>query len=68
MSDALLFRPDKGNGAPLFKVVDSTWIDWYRERGWFLLVDTAQIKSVEIDAVREADETRWNRLFRRRGD
>lgn len=72
MPDALLFRPGQGSGAPLFKVVASEWVEWYRskERGadgrWFLLADEDEIRSLEIEAVREADETRWNRLFKRR--
>ena len=64
MPDALLFRPGLGSGAPYFKVVAPEWIDWYRARGWFLLGDSRDVKAIEIEAVREADETRWNRLFR----
>jgi hypothetical protein len=65
MFDALLFRPGAGNDAPVFKVVASEWIGWYRKRGWFLLADAGQVRAAEIEAVRESDETRWNRLFTR---
>ena len=73
--DALLFKLSPLNCAPEWKVCSDDWIGFYKSRGWFLLVREAEVvaeaeaeRMRDIAETREADETKWNRLFKRRGD
>lgn len=62
--DALLFKlpPEEyGDLPPIFLVVASDRIRFWRQFGWNLLADERQIRWADIEAVRREDENRGNR-------
>ena len=70
--DALLFRLTAADGPPEWKVCADDWIDFYTDRGWFLLASEREVVNVEaddrsaIEQVRDEEVKRWGPPTRRR--
>jgi hypothetical protein len=71
--DALLFRLPADDAPPEWKVCADDWIDFYKDRGWFLLAREKTLaeedaRASEIETVRQEEEQKWNtpRLWRPR--
>jgi hypothetical protein len=58
--DALMFRIVDGklDGAPEFRTVEVTMINFFRWRGWFLLAREDEIRYADLHDTRRADENR----------
>ena len=58
-TDALMAKfSDYG---PQFKVCQAELIEFWRWRGWFLLIDARSVRFADVDETRQDDESRWRR-------
>ena len=55
-----MFRiPRKGDrGGPVFMTPPSKEINYWRWRGWILLIDEREVRRADLDDTRESDEHR----------
>lgn len=58
--DCLMFRiPAKGDKSkPVFITPPSDRINYWRWRGWILLIDEHEVRRADLDDTRESDERR----------
>lgn len=58
-TDALMFKlapPEYGDLPPIFLVVESGRVQFWRQFGWVLLADEKTVRWADLDEVRREDE------------